>query len=147
MADPRIALQALTAAFERRLEACAQRRGEDDPSVVAAYDDLADAFEEYDDALLEAYGEMTPLDVYAVEEDDDSDDDDDDDDDDDEDEDAVASGGADAEDDSDADQRYLGLDEEEFDVLDIDGIDDADPAAQGEDLDDLDEVDHQAHPT
>ena len=29
----------------------ARRRGEDDPTVVAAYEDLADAFEAYDDAL------------------------------------------------------------------------------------------------
>ena len=53
MADPRIALQALTAAFERHLEACAQRRGEDDPSVVAAYDDI----DGIDDADPAAQGE------------------------------------------------------------------------------------------
>lgn len=116
MADPRAALLALTSAFERHLEACAQRRGEDDPSVVAAYDDLADAFEEYDDALLEAYGEMTPLDVYGGPDEDDDDADDDDEDD------------SDADDEADADQRYLGLDDEEFDELD-----DIDDAADGED--------------
>lgn len=118
MADPRAALAALTAAFERHLEACAQRRGEDDPAVVAAYDDLADAFEEYDDALLEAYGEMTPLDVYAGpdEDDDEGESDDEDEDEDDEEDDA-----AEEDDDADADQRYLGLDDEDFDEIEDDG--------------------------
>ena len=108
MADPRAALAALNAAFERHLEACASRRGEDDPSVVAAYDDLADAFEEYDDALLEAYGEMTPLDVYAGPTDDDEDEEEEDD-------------AAEEDDDADADQRYLGLDDEDFDEIEDDG--------------------------
>lgn len=67
--DPRAALTALVAAFERHLEACASRRGEDDPTVLASADDLADAFESYDDALLAAYGEMTPLEVYGAEDD------------------------------------------------------------------------------
>lgn len=79
-ADPRAALQALTSAFERHLEACSGRRGENDPAVVAAYQALADAFEDYDDALMEAFNEVTPLEVYAEEdfdEDEDLDDDDD----------------------------------------------------------------------
>ena len=63
-ADPRGALAALVTAFERHLEASASKRGEEDPTVIAAYDDLADAFVTYDDALLQAYGEMTPLDIY-----------------------------------------------------------------------------------
>ena len=70
-ADPRAVLADLVAAFERHLEASASKRGEDDPSVIAAYDDLADAFASYDDALLQAYGEMTPLDIYDDDEDDD----------------------------------------------------------------------------
>ena len=76
-ADPRGALANLMTAFERHLEASASKRGEDDPTVIAAYDDLADAFAEYDDALLQAYGEMTPLDVYDGEDDEDEDDEDD----------------------------------------------------------------------
>ena len=60
-ADPRAALEALTLAFERHLEACSARRGDDDPAVIAASDALADAFETYDDALLNAFNEMTPL--------------------------------------------------------------------------------------
>jgi hypothetical protein len=70
-ADPRGALANLMTAFERHLEASASKRGEDDPTVIAAYDDLADAFAEYDDALLQAYGEMTPLDIYDGDDDED----------------------------------------------------------------------------
>lgn len=76
-ADPRAALTTLVSAFERHLEACSARRGEDDPTVLAAADELADAFEAYDDVLLAAFGEMTPLEVYG--DDDDLDDDLDDD--------------------------------------------------------------------
>ena len=74
-ADPRAALSQLVAAFERHLEASSTRHGDDDPTVVAAYEDLADAFEAYDGALYDAYGEMTPLDIYTG--DDDGPDDDD----------------------------------------------------------------------
>ena len=77
-ADPRGALADLVAAFERHLEASASKRGEDDPTVIAAYDDLADAFAAYDDTLLQAYGEMTPLDIYDGDDDEDDDEDDDD---------------------------------------------------------------------
>jgi len=80
-ADPRGALANLMTAFERHLEASASKRGEEDPTVIAAYDDLADAFAAYDDELLQAYGEMTPLDIYDGDDDDEDDDDDDDDDD------------------------------------------------------------------
>ena len=74
-ADPRGALANLMSAFERHLEASSSKSGEDDPTVIAAYDDLADAFAEYDDALLQAYGEMTPLDIYDGEGDDEDEDD------------------------------------------------------------------------
>ena len=80
-ADPRAALNQLVAAFERHLEASSTRHGEDDPSVVAAYEDLADAFEAYDGALYDAYGEMTPLDIYTGDDGPDEQDDDDEDDD------------------------------------------------------------------
>ena len=95
MTDPRPALNQLIAALERHLEASSQRRGEDDPTVVAAYEDLADAFEAYDDALHDATGEMTPLVVvdeqFMVDEDSDDYDDDED------------------------DQTYGGLDDEDYD--------------------------------
>jgi hypothetical protein len=72
-ADPRAALATLTASLERHLEASASRRGENDPTVVAAYQAVADAFDLYDDALLEAYGEVTPLEIYSGDDADDGD--------------------------------------------------------------------------
>jgi hypothetical protein len=73
-ADPRAALERLVLSFERHFEASRVRRGDDDPRVIAAYDDLADAFEDYDGALYDAYGEMTPLDIYAGDDDDEDED-------------------------------------------------------------------------
>jgi hypothetical protein len=78
-ADPRAALANLAASLERHLEASASRRGENDPTVVAAYQAVADAFDLYDDALLEAYGEVTPLEIYSGDDEGDDEDDDDDD--------------------------------------------------------------------
>ncbi|MCE1178706.1 MAG: primosomal protein [Micrococcales bacterium] len=101
--DPRAALEKLVMALERHLEASASRRGDDDPTVVAAYEDVADAFETYDETLLQAYGEMTPLEVYSG----DGEDPDDLDDLDDED-----------------DELYAGLDDEDYDD---DGEDDDEP--------------------
>lgn len=46
--------------------------------MVAAYRDVADAFDSYDDALMDTYGEVTPLDVYSGDEDDLDDEDDED---------------------------------------------------------------------
>ena len=105
-ADPRAALNQLVSAFERHLEASSTRHGEDDPTVVAAYEDLADAFEAYDAALYDAYGEMTPLDIYTGDEDRD-DDEEGDEEDDDHDE-------LDDHDDEDGDdaQLYSGLDDD-----------------------------------
>lgn len=77
--DPRVALGALVAALQTHLELTVERRGEDDPRVVAAYQRIADAFVAYDDALLDAYGEVTPLDIYSEDDEDDEDDLDDDD--------------------------------------------------------------------
>ncbi|WP_415854258.1 hypothetical protein [Sinomonas sp. G460-2] len=61
--DPRVALGSLTAALEEHLVAAASRRGDDDPSVEAAYFAVADAFEAYSDALYDAYGEDLPIDL------------------------------------------------------------------------------------
>ena len=80
--DPRSALTTLVTALERHLEACASRTGEEDPRVIAAYNDLADAFEDYDDALMDTHGEVTPFEVYSDEDEDDFDDSDTDDEDD-----------------------------------------------------------------
>jgi len=110
-ADPRAALSQLVAAFERHLEASSTRHGDDDPTVVAAFDDLADAFEEYDAALYDAYGEMTPLDIYGGDDGDDSDEDEDDEDDDDAD-DAVDELDDHDDEDGDGARLYAGLDDD-----------------------------------
>jgi hypothetical protein len=86
--EPRAALARLVAALEGHLDVAANRRGEADPAVAAAYQRVAEAFEVYDDALYSAYDEVTPLVLYDdVEDDRDDDDDEDDDEQDDDDED------------------------------------------------------------
>ncbi|RUP83134.1 MULTISPECIES: primosomal protein [unclassified Kocuria] len=82
--DPRAALQALVNALEEHLAAAANRRSDDDPSVDGAYLAIANSFEAYEEALYDAYDEVTPLTVFA--DDDDSDDDYDDEDDEEDDE-------------------------------------------------------------
>lgn len=62
--DPRAALTALTTALEEHLAAAAARRGEDDPAVEATFLNIADAFEAYEEALFDAYDEVTPLVIY-----------------------------------------------------------------------------------
>lgn len=71
--DPRMALEALVAAFNEHLVAAQNSRGEDDPAVEAAFFSIADAFEAYEDALYAVTGEVTPLEVF---EDEDAEDDD-----------------------------------------------------------------------
>ena len=72
--DPRVALQSLTSALEEHLAAASARRSDGDPAVEAAFFAVADAFEVYDDALYETYGEVTPLQVIDEEDDEDDDD-------------------------------------------------------------------------
>ena len=115
--DPRAALATLISALERHLEASASKRGEDDPAVVAAYEDLADAFEAYDESLLDAFGEMTPLTVYEEDEIDDH-----------------------YEDEDGDEGLYSGLDDEEYDT-DEDGDEDAEDLEDLEDEDDVAEQD------
>lgn len=74
--DPRSALAALIAAFERHYEAAAASRGDDDPALDAATEQLSTAFDAYDDALFDAYDIATPLIVFDSEDDDEDDDDD-----------------------------------------------------------------------
>jgi hypothetical protein len=133
-ADPRAALNQLFSAFERHLEASSTRHGDDDPSVVAAYEDLADAFEVYDGALYDAFGEMTPLDIYTDDGEGERDDEDDDDDDTDE---------VDAHDDEDGDDAHLyaGLDDD-IDFEDDDESDD-DESDDDDSADDDDEADSE----
>ncbi|MET3950179.1 hypothetical protein [Arthrobacter sp. UYEF36] len=73
--DPRVALEAFTAALEEHLAAASARRGPGDPAVEAAFFSVADAFEVYDDSLYEAYGEVTGLGVLDEDSDDDEDED------------------------------------------------------------------------
>ncbi|HQH08846.1 MAG TPA: hypothetical protein PK428_13640, partial [Phycicoccus sp.] len=110
------ALAALVVAFERHLEACAGRHGEDDPGVIAAYDDLVDAFEVYDGALYDATGEMTPFDIYGNDDETDEDSDEDVEDDDDGEQDSDDDDEFDDHEDEDGDdQLYAGLDDADFD--------------------------------
>ncbi|WP_192498771.1 hypothetical protein [Ornithinimicrobium pratense] len=131
--DPRAALSALVAALETHLETAAVRRGDNDPSVLAAYDRIVEAFSAYDDALMDAYGEVTPLVVYGEDEDggevdlDDEDDDDlDDEDEDDEDDDL------DDEDDEDFDDADEDDDEDDDDFDDADEDDDEESDDEGD---------------
>ena len=110
--DPRAALSSFVAALETHLETAAVSRGDDDPAVVEAYERVAEAFAAYDDALMDAYGEVTPLEVYDEELVDDEDDDEDDDDANDDDDDVDL----DDDDEEDDGEPYLGLDDEEYDV-------------------------------
>lgn len=74
--DPRSALAALIAALERHYEAAAASRGDDDPALDAATEQLATAFDTYDDALFDAYDIATPLIVFDADDEDDDEDDD-----------------------------------------------------------------------
>ena len=112
--DPRAALQALVSAFEEHLVAASNRRSDDDPAVDGAYIAIADAFDAYEEALYDAYDEVTPLTVFAEEDDSDEDDSDDD------------------ENDDEDDEELL----EDNEMLDEDLVDEEDY----EDLDDTDEA-------
>jgi hypothetical protein len=66
--DPRAALSALTSALEEHLAAASVRRGEEDPIVEATFLSIIDAFEVYEEALFDAYDEVTPLVIYGEDE-------------------------------------------------------------------------------
>ena len=74
--DPRAALARLVAALEDHLAAAANRRDEADPVVADAYQRVADAFEAYEEALYDAYDEVTPFVLYDDDEGDEDDEDD-----------------------------------------------------------------------
>ena len=150
--DPRSALEQLVAALERHYEAASASRDPDHPMVVAAAQDLAEAFDDYDEALYEATEVATPLAIYgddfdghededgsegrvyagldSDEYEDDADEDDDEDDDDLDDED-------DEDDDEDDDLDY----DDEDDDLDDEDDDDDDLDYDDEDEDDDEEDD------
>ncbi|MDR1633885.1 MAG: DNA primase [Bifidobacteriaceae bacterium] len=68
--EPRTALEHLIAALERHFEAAAAGRGDEDPAYLAAYRQLIEAFEAYDDVLYDAYGVDAAFLVYDEDEDD-----------------------------------------------------------------------------
>lgn len=59
--DPNYALQVFIARLENHLEVISTSRGATDATVDAAFGVLADAFEAYDDALYDKYGELLPF--------------------------------------------------------------------------------------
>lgn len=128
--DPRAALQTLVNAFEEHLVAASNRRSDNDPAVDGAYLAIADAFDAYEEALYNAFDEVTPLTVFAEE--DDSDDDDDDDDDFDENEDLL--------------EDQLGDDEELVDEDDYDDDSD-DDSDDGDDSEDDDSHEDRGRPS
>lgn len=79
--DPEVALEEFIAAVRQHFHAASHRTSDTDPSVQAAYMELADAFEIYEDALYAAHDEVTPFELFDDVEDakEDGDDDDDDD--------------------------------------------------------------------
>ena len=58
--DPRSALESLVVALERHFEAATASRDPDHPMVIAAATDLAEAFDDYDEALYVATEVATP---------------------------------------------------------------------------------------
>ena len=111
MSDARAALEQLIAALERHYEAANSSRDPDHPMVIAAAQDLAEAFDDYDEALFDATEVATPLAVYGEDLDME-------------------------EDDSDDTGVYAGLDSDDYDSEDDEDADDED--ADDEDADDED---------
>jgi pyruvate/2-oxoacid:ferredoxin oxidoreductase alpha subunit len=125
--DPRSALEQLVAALERHLEAANASRDPDHPMVMAAAQDLAEAFDNYDEALYEATEVATPLAIYGDEFDGH------------EDEDGTEGrvyAGLDSDD-------YDDEDDEDDDELDDDGEDELDDELDDEDDDGEDELDDE----
>src|SRR4051794_17851402 len=140
--DPRSALEQLIVALERHLEAANASRDPDHPMVMAAAQDLAEAFDDYDEALFEATEVATPLAIYGDDfdshddedgtegrvyagldsEDYDEDEDDDDDDEDDDDEDDDDEDDDDEDDDDDDDDDEDDEDDEDDDEVDLGGV-------------------------
>jgi pyruvate/2-oxoacid:ferredoxin oxidoreductase alpha subunit len=119
MTDPRAALEKLTIALERHFEAATSRRDPDHPMVVAAAQDLAEAFDEYDEALYDATEVATPLAIYGEEFD-------------------VV------EDEDDEGGPYAGLESDDYEDEDVDDDDEDDEDEEDEDFDDdLDEDDEE----
>jgi pyruvate/2-oxoacid:ferredoxin oxidoreductase alpha subunit len=114
--DPRSALESLVVALERHFEAATASRDPDHPMVIAAATDLAEAFDDYDEALYVATEVATPLAIYGDELDGDDDED----------------GGV-----------YAGLESEDYDEDDEDDDDDQDDDDQDDDEDDDEDDDDE----
>ncbi len=67
--DARNSLNKFVAALERHFEAVATGRGSDDPSVLAAYEHLKDAFLDYEETLSDKFSEFLPMELVEDEED------------------------------------------------------------------------------
>jgi hypothetical protein len=115
--DPRAALEQLIAALERHLEAAKASRDPDHPMVMAAAQDLAEAFDDYDEALYEATEVATPLAIYGDD--------------------------FDGHEDEDGTENhvYAGLDSDEYDEDDDDDEDDEDDDDDDDEDDDEDDDD------
>jgi hypothetical protein len=61
--EPRIALQQFIAALERHFEAMTSKHGNSDPAVLQTYDQLEDAFLDYEEAIGEKYEEFLPFEL------------------------------------------------------------------------------------
>ena len=130
-ADPRAALALLVSALERHLEVAAARRDPDDSAVIAAAEALAEAFDDYDEALFAATEVATPLAIYGDLDDEDYEDDDDSD-----------AGEVDPRTQNDIESSvYAGLDDEEIDFDDSDEDDGDDDLGDSDDDDDSDDGD------
>ncbi|KAA9393345.1 primosomal protein [Kocuria coralli] len=117
--DPRVALQSLVSALEEHLVALSNRRSDQDPAVDSAYVAIADAFDAYEEALYDNFDEVTPLTVFADDEDEDDEE----------------------FDDLDEDDDGSLVDEDDYDDLDDAG--EADSAADEDEADDDDERDEE----
>ena len=59
--DSALALRQFVAALERHLDACASKRPGSDQEIQEAYDQVASAFEKYEDVLESQYQEYLPI--------------------------------------------------------------------------------------
>ena len=74
--EPEVALEEFLSAVRAHFSAAAHRTSDADARVEATYMALADAFEIYEDALYNAYDEVTPFELFDDIEDAKDDDDD-----------------------------------------------------------------------
>jgi hypothetical protein len=133
--QPRIARDRFIAAIEAHFDAVSTRRSVDDPRIDDAYAALADAFEVYDDALDQAFSELTPFTLDDPDEDDVDDDVEDDIDEADLDADDL---GIDVDDELDDEVHEIDGDEDLFVDPDLDGLDDVDDEDSIDEDEDID---------